>query len=157
MLNISQQIKTELLKLNQRKLERGEIFLLAKAISDEIPLAPQDTENINLYILTHKSTIDSILYEFNYYTYLEDETIKIIYKLISELSLWRLNIAYNPPFILFKCDENAVIDDISCLPRYIDLAYMTSVADIVDNANYIYSLFRNFAKEIIFFLNKEGN
>lgn len=157
MFNISQQLKTELLKLNQRKLEKGEIFLLAKAISDEIPLAPQDTDNINLYILTHRSTIDSIIYEFSCYSYLEEETIKTIYKLISELSLWRLNIAHNPPTILFRCGENAVIDDISCLPRYVDLTYMSSVADIVDNANYMYSLFRDFVKEILLLTDTKGN
>lgn len=149
MLNISQQLKSELLKLNQRHLEKGEIFLLAKAIADEIPLAPQDTDNINLYILNHKPLIQTILYEFDFYTYLDEDTTNIIYKLISELSLWRLNMAYNPPVILFRCGEDSVIDDISCLPRYIDLTYMCAVADILDKATYTYSLFRNFVKEVI--------
>ena len=49
---------------------------------------------------------------------------------------------------LFKDKAENVIDDISALPKYIDLVYMCSVGDIINNANYTYSMFRELAKQV---------
>lgn len=148
MYRLSAKLKNELLLISQRKLCKGELLLFAKAIADSIPLAPSDTTNITLFTLTQRNYIDSIIYGINEYTYLDDEERILVYKLIDEFSLWRFNVAYNPPHIFFKGDINTVIDDMSNLLRYIDVTYMCSVADMVDRANFTYTLFKDLAKEI---------
>jgi hypothetical protein len=144
---ISHKVKTELLKFNQRKLEKGEIFLLSKAIADELPLMPPDEEHVKYFILNHKRFIEYVLYGISEFSYLDKEQMDAVYKLVSELSLWRAEVAYNPPVILFKGNYNTVIDDLSALPRFVDNTYMCALADIVSNANYLYCLFRDFVKE----------
>jgi hypothetical protein len=144
----SQDLVNKLLSFNQRKLTKGEIFLLAKSIADELPLLPPDEDNVNLFILNHKRFIDEVIWCLNNYTYLDKNEIKTVNKLISDLTLWRASIAYNPPITFFKDCPNSVIDDISSLPRFVDLTYMCAVGDIINNANYIADLFRTFVKEI---------
>jgi len=134
--------------LQQRKLGKGEIFLLAKAIADSIPLAPAETDNIALFTINHRSFMNNVIYSMAEFTYIDDENVKTIYRLVDELSLWRYSVAHNPPSILFRGDTNTVIDDISCLPRYIDVSNMCAVADIVDKANWVYNMFRDVAKEV---------
>lgn len=144
----SKELSSKLLTLQQRKLTNGELFLLAKAIADSLPLPYIDVDSISLYTISKRSKINDIIYSLQEYTYLNDEEIKVIYRLIDELTLWRYNIAYNPPNIVFRNDVNLFIDDISCLPRYIDMTYLCAVADIIDNANWIYNLFKDVVKEI---------
>lgn len=144
----SKELSSKLLTLQQRKLTNGELFLLAKAIADSLPLPPIDVDSISLYTISKRSKINDIIYSLQEYTYLNDEEIKVIYRLIDELTLWRYNIAYSPPNIVFRTNSNLVIDDISCLPRYIDMTYLCAVADIVDNANWMYNLFKDVVKEI---------
>lgn len=148
MYKFSQDLVNKLLSFNQRKLTKGEIFLLAKSIADELPLLPPDEDNVNLFILNHKRFIDEVIWCLNNYTYLDKNEIKTVNKLISDLTLWRASIAYNPPITFFKDCPNSVIDDISSLPRFVDLTYMCAVGDIINNANYIADLFRTFVKEI---------
>ena len=153
---LSVNLNSKLSLVSQRKLEQGEIFLFAKAIADSLPLAPFNTENITLFTLTQRSFIDETIYALNDYTYLDDETRKLVYKLVDELSLWRYNVAYNPPHILFKGDINTVIDDMSNLLRYVDVSYMCSVADIVDRANWTYTTFRELVNEISLQIESRG-
>ncbi len=148
MFSFSPKLKNELLKFNQRTLERGDTFLLAKAIADELPLMAPDEENARLFVLNHKRFIDEVLYSICDFTYLGESERDDVCKLIGELSLWRAAVAYNPPSVLFRGDANAVIDDMSLLPRFIDNSYMCAVSDIVTKANYLYDLFRQYAKEI---------
>lgn len=134
--------------LQQKKLCKGEIFLLAKAIADSIPLAPVDADNISLFTLGHRAYMNEVIYSLAEFTYIDDETTKTIYRLIDEVSLWRYNIAHNPPYMLFKGDTNTVVDDTSCLLRYIDVTYLCAVADIVEKANWVYAMFRDVATEV---------
>ena len=148
MYTLSSKVKEGLLKFNQKKLEKGEIFLLAKAIADELPLCPVEEENVKYFVLNHKLFIDHVVYALNEYSYLDEVTKETIFKLICDLTLWRYKVAYEPPYILFRGEYDVVLDDISTLPRYVDMTYVCSVADIVDRATYLYSLFRDFVKEI---------
>jgi len=145
---LSPELNNKLLSFNQKKLEQGEVFLLAKAIADTIPLAPIEVDSISLFTITQRSFINEVIYTFNDYSYIDTELCKLIYKLIDEISLWRYNIAYNPPHIFFKGDTNTVIDDLSSLLRYIDITYMCSVADVVNNANWLYTTFRELSNEV---------
>ncbi len=148
MYNFSQDLSNKLASFNQRKLTKGEVFLLAKAIADEIPLMPADEENVKIYILNHKRFIDDVIWTLNGYTFIGDNEAETLLKLIGDLTLWRSNVAYNPPTVLFRDCPNSVIDDISSLPRYVDITYMCSVGDIISTANYMFGIFKSFVKEV---------
>ncbi len=145
---ISPSLKAELVRLNQRSLSKGETFLLAKAIVDSLPLAPADTDNIKLFTLQYKRIIESTVYELCNYTFLESEEVSNVFKLVEELSLWRCAVAHNPPSILFKGNGQNVVDDISCLLNYVDSTYICAVGDIIDNANYMFNLFKRLVGEV---------
>lgn len=148
MYKFSQDLVNKLSSFNQRKLYKGEIFLLAKSIADELPLLPPDEDNVKLFLLNHKRFIDEVVWCLNTYTYLNEDEVKTLNKLIGDLTLWRASVAYNPSVIFFRDCPDSVIDDISSLPRFIDITYMCAVGDIINNANYIANLFRSFVKEI---------
>lgn len=143
-----QELSSKLNMLQQKKLAKAEVFLLAKAIADSIPLAPADTDNIALYTLSHRAYMNEIIYSMASYTYIDDENVKTVFRLVDELSLWRFNVAHNPPSILFKGDTNTVVDDLTCILRYVDVTYVCSVADIIEKANWVYAMFRDVAKEV---------
>lgn len=148
MYKFSQDLTNKLNNFNQRKLLKGEVFLLAKAIADQLPLMPSDEENVNLFILNHKRFVEEVLWSLNNFSYLDETEQKTVYKLIGDLTLWRSSVAHNPPAILFRDCANGVIDDISCLPRYVDITYMCAIGDMVINANYMNELFRSFVREV---------
>ena len=144
----SQNLTNKLNALNQRMLQKGEIFLLAKAIADALPLMPADEDNVKLFIINHKRLIDEVVWSLNTYSYLGDDNSAVLEKLIGDLTLWRASIAYNPPTPFFRDCPNSVIDDISTLPRYVDLTYMCAVGDVINNANYMSDLFRTLVSEV---------
>lgn len=148
MYKFSQDLTNKLNALNQRMLEKGEIFLLAKAIADALPLMPPDENNVKLFVLNHKRLIDEVIYCLNTYSYLNDNNIILVEKLVCDLTLWRASIAYNPPIVFYRDDPKHVIDDISNLLRYVDVVYMCAVGDIINNANYMAGLFRDFVTAI---------
>lgn len=149
MYRLSSELSIKLNKFAQRKLEKGEIFLLAKVIADNIELAPRGTDNIKLFTLTKKRFVNEVIYALNDFTYLNDEQRDVVFKLIDELSLWRYNIAYNPPVVFFKGDTNTVVDDVTSILRYVDVTYACSVADIVETANWTYGVFTDLCKEVL--------
>lgn len=148
MYQFSQDLSNKLNGLNQRMLQKGEIFLLAKAIADALPLMPPDEDNVRLFIINHKRFIDEVVWSLNMYSYLGEENTAVLEKLIGDLTLWRSSIAYAPPSIFFRDCPNTVIDDISGLPRYIDITYMCAVGDIINNANFMSNLFHSLVLEI---------
>lgn len=147
-IQLDNKLKTKLSEFNQRPLNDPEIFLLAKAIADELPLPDPDTENIKIFIISHTRLIEEVVYLLNNYTFINEEQLEAIKRIVTQLTYWRYKVAYNPPRIIFRDSEMTVIDDISALPRFVDLSYMCSVADIVDNANYLYNLFRDVVFEV---------
>ena len=144
----SQNLTNKLNGLNQRMLQKGEIFLLAKAIADALPLMPADEDNVRLFIINHKRFIDEVVWSLNTYSYLGDDGVATLEKLIGDLTLWRASMAYNPPAPFFRDDPNSVIDDISVLPRYVDITHMCAVGDIIGNANFMSDLFRSLVSEV---------
>jgi len=143
-----QDLTNKLNALNQRMLKKGEIFLLAKAIADALPLMPPDEDSVKLFILNHKRMIDEVIYSLNNYSYLDEANIALVEKLVCDLTLWRANVAYSPLLTFYRSDPNVVIDDISNLPRYVDVTHMCAVGDMLDNANYMASLFRDFVTAV---------
>lgn len=136
-------IREALFKFNQRKLHQGEKFLLAKAIADELPLPPfMPDDEFRIFMLRHKQLVENVCYTLNEFSYLSPEDVEWIYDLVSSLLYWRFRVAYDPPYIYFRGEAETVIDDISCLPKYVNITAMCSVGDMVSNANYTYTLFR---------------
>lgn len=144
----SQDLTKKLNALNQRMIKKGEIFLLAKAIADALPLMPVEMDNVKLFILNHKIFIDKVIYDLNNYTYLDETNIALVEKLICDITLWRFAIAHNPPNVFYRGDPNYVIDDISSLPCFIDVTYMCAVSELSDNVNYMSGLFNDLVKTI---------
>lgn len=148
MYRLSADLISKLSSLEQKKLGKGELFLLSKAISDTIPLAPVDTDNIALHTLNFRNLVNEVIYTLNEYTYLDKEQTDVVYKTINDLCLWRFNIAYNPPSIFFKGDPNTVVDDISCILRYVNLTDICAVGDIAEKANWTACVFSEVVKEV---------
>lgn len=148
MYQFSQDLSNKLNALNQRSLQKGEVFLLAKAIADSLPLMPADEDNVRLFVLNHKRFIDEVVWSLNMYSYMGEDQVAVLEKLIGDITLWRASVAYNPPATFFRDCPNSVIDDISNLPRYVDVTYMCAVGDILNNANYMSNLFRSLTSEV---------
>jgi hypothetical protein len=143
----SEGLTKKLNSLNQRMLKKGEVFLLAKAIADSLPLMPPDEGNVKLFIITHRRLIDEVIWGLNSYSHLSDDDNATLLKLIGDLTLWRASVAYNPPVTYFRDCPNSVIDDISNLPRYVDITHMCAVGDMINDANYMSDLFRTIVAE----------
>lgn len=148
MFQFSQRFNQTLALLNQRQLNQGEQLLLAKALADTLPLAPADTENIALFTLTFRAYLTEVVYVLNNHTYLDEAACKALYKRVDEFSLWRMNIAHNPPSVLFSGEPDTVVDDLSCLLRYVDRSAMCAVSDMANRANASYAMFRELAQAV---------
>lgn len=148
MYQFSQDLSNKLNALNQRPLQKGEVFLLAKAIADSLPLMPPEEDNVRLFIINHKRFIDEVIWSLNMFSFMNDEQTATLEKLIGDLTLWRASVAYNPPATFFRDCPNSVIDDISNLPRYVDVTHMCAVGDIINNANYMANMFRSLVSEV---------
>lgn len=148
---LSQFATTNLLRLKQSKLTKGQIFLLAKALSDIIPLPPADIDSIDIYTLSYRKTIDHALYGLSEYTYADQETKTIIYALINSIMLWRFNVAYTGITLFVGDEASDVIANVSGLTRYVDEVYLLAVGDILPTANWLFATFKelaSWAKEI---------
>lgn len=141
-LSLSTTNMNKLLSFSQRKLNKGEIFLLAKCLSDIVPIACSTEENIRTHVLNHRSKIDNILYGLDNYIYIPTEDKEVIYKIIDGLVMWRTSLAYNPAQMVFSSDPNTVIDDVTGILRYVDASDICGLSDIADSANVITSMFR---------------
>lgn len=139
---LSPELSSSLSTFAHRKLEAGELCLLAQAIASTIPLAPAGTENISLFTLTHRRFVDSVIFALNDFSYVDEASHKHIHRLVDGFSLWRYRVAHDPVAICFTGEPDTVIDDISALPRFIDKADLCGVADIAVKANHVHSLMR---------------
>ena len=111
--SLSPDLANRLSQLNQKPLVSGELFLLAKAIADVLPLPSSNVDNVALHNLSNKGYILSVVYNLNLFTYLNaDDTAKLI-DTINRLTAWRLTVAYAPMDVIFTGDSNTIIDELS--------------------------------------------
>ncbi len=148
--NLSEGLINKLARFGQRKLKDGEVFLLSKAISDTIgiPTGSEYTE-FSVYIISKKPVINEIIYALNYYTYVDEVTLDIIYKQVTELTRWKHSMAFNPPMVLFSGSPETVIDEISGITIFVETGCMCSVADIAESATTVYGMFRELCNSIV--------
>ena len=148
MKRLSPYLTKKLHQLHHRKLLDGELILLSRAISDTLPIPPQQKDiSIAIHVTTFKRNIDEVIYTLCEYTDIPAIQKEIIYKVIGEFLLWRYKVAYAPPAVIFSGDSSVVFDELSLLPKYVDVSYLCKLVDVLDNANYMYSLFRELAIE----------
>lgn len=144
--NISDDIKHQFLLRNSEPLNDGEIVLLARAISDYIPVSC-DMQAKDL-VLLYKYSIEEILNFISQFSFITDEQRKVIYSAIEGFLSWRISLIYNPKDILFLSGENYLVDEMSLITQYVDAGLLCSVCNIYSKANYTYLLFKKLAKEI---------
>ena len=149
MSNLNPRLTTDLYRLNNRVLKRGELFLLAKTISDNIMLPPQGEPNIRLYTLGYRSFIDGVIYEMKRFVYIAADDIESIYKIVDESISWRMMVAYTPANFVFSADPTRVVEDMSAFTRFFDLSDVVTVSDIVMDANYMRRLFAGVAEHVL--------
>lgn len=134
---------SDLSKYNFKKLENGEKVLLAKAISDTLALPSEKLEDLNIYMLTQKTKIISILDAISHSLYIDDK--EVMYRLVKDFMYWRYRIAFNPPIVTFNSGADCIIDDLSSLPKFVDRSSMCDIANVYANSTYLYSVFRAIA------------
>ena len=134
---------SDLSKYNFKKLEKGEKVLLAKAISDTLPLPTEKLEDLNIYMLTHKNKILAILDAISHYLYINDK--EVMYGLVKDFMYWRDRVAFNPPIVTFNSGADSIVDDLSCLNKFVDQSAMCDIVTVHANATYLYSVFRSVA------------
>jgi hypothetical protein len=134
---------SQLSSYNFKKLEKGEKVLLAKAISDTLPLCSEETADVNTYMLTHKNRIFTILDAISHFLYIEDK--ELMYSLVKDFMQWRHRIAFNPPIVTFNSGTDGIVDDLSSLGKFVDKSAMSDILNVHNNATYLYGVFRNVA------------
>lgn len=140
-MQVSQEVKVKLMQFIHRGIKPGEAFILARLLADRIPVNVSDETGWG-QTLKYRGHVDSVLYELNEYIHIPQETMKNIYLMVERIWKWRLSVSTGESNLLFTGDANSVIDDISGMLRTVHLSDVCPVADIVHDANYIYSLFK---------------
>ena len=134
----------KLIGFGHRPLKKGEVFILAKVISDRLPLGSGFPENIRTYTLNLRKTIDSAIYGLSDYIYLPADTVQRIYELIDNLLLWRMTVAFKPSRLVYTGDPTMVVDETSCILRFVDVSDICSVSEISETAGFIASVFQDY-------------
>lgn len=147
MSSFSKYLTEQLNRLNQRKLNKGELFILAKSVVDNTPLPPEDTESVAIYMISQRPFINEVLYKINEYAYISNEGTEEFYRLVTELMLLRYTQAYKPT-LRFTGDPTSIIADFSMACRFIDKSYFLAVGDMINDANYYSLAFSTLAEEI---------
>ena len=137
----------KLIGFGHRRLKRGEIFLLAKAIADKLPIGNGMPENIRTYTLNLRIQIDNTIYGLSDYVYLPAEDVNQAYTLIDGLLLWRMSVAFDPAPMAFTGDPTTVVDEVSSILRYVDVREVCSVGDIAQTASYIAVIFQDYVAQ----------
>lgn len=138
---------TELSSYNYKKLEKGEKVLLAKAISDTIPLPKEINDDFSMYMLQYKVAVTMVLDAISHYLYLDDK--EAMFQLVKDFTYWRYMIAFEPPHVVFNSSPDNLVDDLSCLNKYVDIGAICAVADIYNNASHLYRVFRTISAYMV--------
>lgn len=145
---LSDQLKNKLVAFGQRRLKRGELFLLAKAISDTLSIGAAMPDNIRTHTLNMRGKIDHALFNLTDYIYLPMDDMALVYTLIDNLLLWRMTVAFQPGRMLFSGEPNNVVDEVTGILRFVDVKDICSVSDIAQNATVIADIFQDYVQSL---------
>lgn len=137
------ELQNRLLKLGQRALNKGEIFILSKVLADAIPLPTEPTDNIRIHNLKHRNFVCDVLFAFEGYAQLDNDSHQTVYRLIDEMVSWRYAVASGTATSLFSGLTENFVDDVTGFLRYVNMTDIGHGSDIAANANYTYTLFKD--------------
>lgn len=127
--------KSELSSLNHRPFNKGELVLLAKVLSDKLPLYPDSDRAYKAHILTHKSKILTMLDNFYSYTCFSENDLDYLFMVILQFTAWRNAVANGGYYMMFSGDHNTLIDDLTGMPKFVDCAVISELNDVLAKAN----------------------
>lgn len=134
------QVRIELVKMNQRKMKAGELFILARVISNRIPL-PTSTQTLTSEVLANGEFYNQVRYLLNEYTYISDEEMVELRDNIKRFQAWKYSIVNGDDIMLFSGDPETVIDEFSGLTRFFDMGTLCKLDEIAEDATYYYNLY----------------
>jgi hypothetical protein len=141
---LNESLQRKLVAFGHRRLKRGEIFLLAKAIADKLPIGTGMPENIRTFTLNHRDAINRSIYGLTDYLYLPTDDVERVYALIDSLLMWRMSVAFAPALMVYSGDANNVVDETTGILRYVDVGDICAVGDIAQNATAVAMIFQEF-------------
>jgi len=130
-----------LIARNNKLFSDAEIVLLAKVISDRLPLPGNSTSNIKQHYITLKLQVREFIFYLSNYSYISPEQENHIHKLACDFLQWRYVIATGPTAPLFLAGSNYMIDELSLMPKYVNMSEVTALCSEYGNASFIYNLF----------------
>lgn len=137
------ELQNRLLKLAQRNLNKGEIFILAKAIADAMPLPKEHTDNIRIHNLNHREFVNNVIFAFEGYAYVPHDTYETIYRLVDEIVSWRYAVASGTSGCQFTGEANNFVDDLTGFMRYVNMSDIAHGSNIAASAAHTYALFKD--------------
>lgn len=141
---LSESLQRKLAAFGHRRLKRGEVFLLAKAISDKLPIGTGMPDNIRTYTLNLREVIDGAIFGLTDYVYLPADDVERLYSIIDNLLMWRMSVAFAPPSMMYSGDANNVVDETTGILRYVDVGDICAVGDIAMSATATAMTFQEF-------------
>lgn len=142
------QLNKELSQFSQRKLEQGEVVLLAYALANKIPLIPNEVESVVQYVIGYSGLIDGVRFKLIEHAHISDEQVSTLKELVGKFLLWRTSVAKGNQLVLFSGDANVVIDELTGLPRLVDIGLLCSLSEICERGNWVFSVFRKLVDSI---------
>lgn len=141
MASLPQELTSKLYSFQQRKLTSGETVLLAKALTDSLPLPSPEVESIKQYIISKKPFLNSVMDVLCKYIYGDNDLEDQLTNLMTGFMSWRFSVAYRPSRVIFSGDSNNVVDDLTTMLRHVDCARLATIGDNIDNANHTFATF----------------
>lgn len=146
-LNFSDSVAKWLVSQNLRRINNAEIVLLAKVLSDEMPLLDPEVD-ARKYLMENSALIEHALYALNEYVYILEQDRASIKDTLLGFIKWRSAVAYGQAFIIFSSDDNRSIDELSALPTYIDASKLCALNSNAKNNAYTYNILKKFVQEL---------
>ena len=145
---LPQQLQTKLLTFNQRTLNKGEVFLLAKAISDAIPIPKEGDVNVSIHNLNHRNFMLTVIGKLEGYVFVSSEVPETIYRLVNDFVSWRYAVANGICVSNFTGESNNFVDDVTGILRYVNMSDFADGCTIAENAGYTYSIFKELVASV---------
>lgn len=145
---LSPQLKQKLLAFGHRRLKKGEIYLLAHAIANQLSIGKAMPENIRIHSLNQRDKIDRAIYGLTDYIYLNADDIARLYTIIDGVLLWRVTVAFSPAPLVFTGEANNVVDECTGILRYVDVSDICAVSDIAATASYTAAIFQEYVQNV---------
>ena len=141
---LSESTQRHLTAFGHRRLKRGELVLLGKAIAARLPIGTGMPENIRTYTLNYRNTIDSMIFGLSNYMYIPQQDVEHLYAIVDGFLLWRMSVAFDPQPVIFSGKANVVIDEMSALVRFVDVGDLCAVGDIASSATTLEMVFHEY-------------